>query len=174
MYYRVATQVDAAPTWQWRSTVLSSLQTLIKFLQVYRAFPQDRLRVFSSSSREDLSEQLRRKNTGGESTSVTAAQFLQQRRLCVPERAGEASECGEQERVFIAVAPNSSSNESSSGAFYQDARGMSPLERRRREIEGGAGGDHDLPYSFTLPNSALQVRAWMKLLSRVQDGAFQP
>jgi hypothetical protein len=24
MYYRVAIQVDAAPTWQWKSTVLSS------------------------------------------------------------------------------------------------------------------------------------------------------
>ena len=160
MYYRVAIQVDPLPTWQWRSTVLSSLQTLFQFLRVYRAFPQDRLRVFSSSSREDLSEQLRRKNAGGESTSVTAAQFLQQRRLCVPERTGKASECGK--------------HESSSGAFYQDARGMSPSERRRREIEGGAGGDHDLPYIFTLPNSAPQVRAWMKLLLRVQEGAFQP
>jgi hypothetical protein len=174
MYYRVAIQGDPLPTWQWRSTVLSSLQTLFQFLQVYRAFPQDRLRVFSSSSREDLSEQLRRKNTGGESTSVTAAQFLQQRGLCVPERTGEASECGERERVLIAVAANSSSHASSSGAFYQDAQGMSPLERRRREIEGGAGGDHDCPYRFTLPNSAPQVRAWMKLLLRVQDGAFQP
>jgi len=88
MYYRVAIQMDLLPTWQWRSTVLSSLQTLFQFLRLYRAFPQDRLRVFSSSSRTDLNEQLRRENTGGESTSVTAAQFLQQRRLCVPERTG--------------------------------------------------------------------------------------
>jgi len=174
MYYRVAIQVDPLPTWQWRSTVLSSLQTLFQFLRLYRALPQDRLRVFSSSSREDLSEQLRLKNTGGESTSVTAAQFLQQRRLCVPERPGGASECREQERILIAVATNSLSKESSKGAFYQDTRGMSPLERRRREIEDGVGGDHDCPYSFTLPNSAPQVRAWMKLLSRVQDGTFQP
>jgi hypothetical protein len=36
MYYRVAIQVDPLPTWQWRSTVLSSLQTLFQFLQVYR------------------------------------------------------------------------------------------------------------------------------------------
>lgn len=43
MYYRVAIQADPLPTWQWRSTVLSSLQTLFQFLQVYRAFPQDRL-----------------------------------------------------------------------------------------------------------------------------------
>jgi len=174
MYYRVAIQVDPLPTWQWRSTVLSSLDTLFQFLRVYHAFPQNRLRVFSSSSREDLSEQLRRENTGGESTSVTAAQFLQQRRLCVPERTGEVSESREQERVLIAVATNSLSNESSKGAFYQDTGDMSPLERRRREIEDGAGGDHDCPYSFTLPNSAPQVRAWMKLLSGVQDGVIQP
>jgi hypothetical protein len=174
MYYRVAIQVGPLPTWQWRSTVLSSQKTLFQFLRLYRAFPQDRLRVFSSFSREGLNEQFRRESTGGESTSITAAQFLQQRRLCVPERTGEASECGEQERVLIAVAFNSSSNESNRGAFYQDTRGMSPLERRRREIEDGTGGDHDCPYRFTLPNSAPQVRAWMKLLSRVQDGALQP
>ena len=168
MYYRVATQVGAAPTWQWKSTILSSLDTLFQFLRLYHALPQDCLRVFSCSSREDLNEQLRRENTGGESNSVTAAQFLQQRRLCVPERACEVSECGEQERVLITVAPNASSNGSSRGAFSQDARGMSPLERRRLEIEGGTGGDHDLPYRFTLPNSSPQVRAWMKLLLRVQ------
>jgi hypothetical protein len=174
MYYRVAIQVAPLPTWQWRSTLLSSLQTLFQFLRLYRAFPQDRLRVFSSSSREDLSEQLRHENTGGESTSVMAAQFLQQRRLYVPERTGEASERGEQERTLVAVATNSSSNESAREAPYRDVRSMSLLERRRLEIEGGTGGDHDLPYCFTLPNSALQVRAWMKLLSRVQDRAFQP
>jgi len=50
MYYRVAIQMEPLPTWQWRSTVLSSLQTLFQFLRLYRAFPQDRLRVFSSSS----------------------------------------------------------------------------------------------------------------------------
>ena len=174
MYYRVATQGGAAPTWQWKSTVLSELSTLFQFLRLYRALPQDRLRVFSCSSREDLNEQMRRENTGGESTSVTAVQFLRQRRLCVPERACEVLECGEQERVLIAVATNASSNGSSGGVFSQDTRGMSPLERRRLEIEGGTGGDHDLPYRFTLPNSAPQIRAWMKLLLRVQNGAFQP
>ncbi len=33
MYYRVAIQVDPLPTWQWRSIVLSSLQTLFQFLR---------------------------------------------------------------------------------------------------------------------------------------------
>ncbi len=37
MYYRVAIQVDAAPTWQWKSTVLSELSTLFQFLRLLRA-----------------------------------------------------------------------------------------------------------------------------------------
>ncbi len=31
MYYRVAIQVDSSPTWQWKSAVLSSLQTVFQF-----------------------------------------------------------------------------------------------------------------------------------------------
>jgi hypothetical protein len=43
------------------------------------------------------------------------------------------------------------------------------LDRRRLEVERGAGGDHDLLYEFTLPTSTLQVLAWVKLLVRVQE-----
>ncbi len=64
MYYRVAIQVDAVPTWQWKSTVLSSLDTLFHFLRLFRALPHDQLRVFSSSSREGLAEQLEQENQG--------------------------------------------------------------------------------------------------------------
>src|SRR5260370_21712076 len=85
MYYRVAIQVDERD-WRWVSTVLSSLDTIFRFLRLYRAFPQDRLRVFSSSSRESLHEQLARENSGRESHSVTAAQFLRERLLSSGER----------------------------------------------------------------------------------------
>ena len=44
------------------------------------------------------------------------------------------------------------------------------LEKRRIEIEFGHAGDKDVPYSFTLPASAPQVMAWVKLLNRVQQG----
>lgn len=76
MYYRVAIQVDASPTWKWKSTALSSLNILFQWLRLYCALPQDRLRVFSSSSREELDELLARENNGGASASSTAAQFL--------------------------------------------------------------------------------------------------
>ena len=86
MYYRVAIrqerdQLNRPLSWQWQSTPLSSLNTLLQFLRLYRALPQNRLRVFSSSSREELKEQLVRENNGLGSNSVTAAQFLQQRML---------------------------------------------------------------------------------------------
>jgi hypothetical protein len=81
MYYRVAIQGDVSPTWQWKSTTISSLDPLFQFLRRFHDLPQDHLRVFSSSSREELSEQLVRENNGLGSHSVTAAQFLQERML---------------------------------------------------------------------------------------------
>jgi hypothetical protein len=72
MYYRVAIQGDAQPPRKWQSTALSSLNILLQWLQFYRAFPHERLRIFSSPSREELNEQLARENQGLESTSVPA------------------------------------------------------------------------------------------------------
>ena len=154
MYYRVAIQVDASPTWQWKSTVLSSLNILLHWLQFYRAFPHDRLRIFSSSSREALNEQLVRENQGLASTSVPATQFLQER-MIAPR--------GNEQTASMAAASRPSPYESS----------RSPLEKRREELERGAGGDHDLPYRFILPTSLPQVLAWVKLLARVQQGDLQ-
>ena len=84
MYYRVAIQVDAVPTWQWKSTVLSQLSTLFRFLRLYSALPQGRLLVCSSPSREGLQEQLEQENQGLASKAVTAAHFLQERRIQLP------------------------------------------------------------------------------------------
>ena len=81
MYYRVAIQGDSSVLWQWKSTVLSSLDTVLQFLRLYRALPLDRLRVFSSSSRGELQSQLEQENKGLPSTSLTAAQFLSERML---------------------------------------------------------------------------------------------
>ena len=44
MYDRVAIQVDAAPAWQWKSTVLSSLDTLFHFLRLFGALPLEKLK----------------------------------------------------------------------------------------------------------------------------------
>ncbi len=47
------------------------------------------------------------------------------------------------------------------------------LESRRLELERGAGGDHDSPYTFALPLSMPQTLAWVELLVKVQQGALE-
>jgi hypothetical protein len=166
MYYRVAIQVDASPTWQWKSTKLSSLNILLQWLQYYRVLPHGRLRIFSSSSKEELKEQLVRENQGLLSTSAIATQFLQERMLAPREavREGSASETrGNERTTSIATLIESSLAEGS----------RSPLEQRRDELERGAGGDHDLPYRFTLPTSMPQVLAWLTLQVRAQQSDLQ-
>lgn len=136
MYYRVAIQrrgdqLDRPPSWQWKSTVLSSLQTLFQFLRLYGALPQDQLRVFFSSSREGLEEQLAQENRGHESDSVTAAQFLRERMICSPQVARRTSEReggSYQERVSTAVATQPSLNESCKGVTTLHRGALSALE----------------------------------------------
>lgn len=53
MYYRLAIQqgrdyLDQKAPWQWKSTALSSLQSLFQVLRLYGALPQEHLRVFSA------------------------------------------------------------------------------------------------------------------------------
>lgn len=179
MYYRVAIQRERdqrnrPPSWQWKTTVLSSLQTLFQWLRLYSALPQDHLRVFSSSSREDLEEQFIQENKGLGSASVTAAQFLQTRMI---QSRGVTSVCGSRKHqgtASITVSTETRLDESSRAAYALDARSMSLLERRRLELELGTGGDHDVPYNFALSLSMPQVLAWMRLLVRVHRGELQP
>jgi hypothetical protein len=74
----------------------------------------------------------------------------------------------------IAISIASASNESNWGASVLDQSGEGFLEKRRVELEHGAGGDHDQPYQFRLPSSLPQALAWTKLLVRVQQGEIQP
>ena len=55
-----------------------------------------------------------------------------------------------------------------------DKHCMSWIEVRRLEVELGAGGDHDRPYTWSLPPSAPHVLAWMKLRALRERGAFEP
>ena len=177
MYYRVAIQVDASSTWRWKSTTLSELSVVFQWLRLYHMLPQDRLRVFSSCSREGMNEQLARVNQGLESTSVTAAQFLKERMIgssAVVWGASAYVTQGNERATSIAVVTEPQQGKSDREAQPLTERGVSFLEQRRVELERGAGGDHDCPYRFTLPISIPQVLAWVKLLARVKDGALQP
>ncbi len=173
MYYRVAIQAGTPPGWQWKSTALSSLDTLFQFLRLLWALPHEQLRVFTSSSREGLEEQLVQENQGLLSLSVTAAQFLRERLILSPAAVRPTPE-GEEgmpaEGVSGAVTTEHPENERGGGENVLESRAMSVLDRRREELERGPGGDHDLPYRFALPPAPPQILAWMTLLARVQQG----
>src|SRR5215469_2587373 len=181
MYYRVAIQADTSTRWRWCSTVLSSLDTVFRFLRLYYA-PLEHLLVFSSGSCEEIDEQLARENQGLGSSSVTAAQFLQERLIRSPEMAQGTPERDEgadrrwQPSLMGAIAARSHPSVKENGTEGNGlcATGMSALERRRLELELDAGGDHDVPYHFALPRSLPQVLAWMRLLGRVQRGEVEP
>jgi len=176
MYYRVAIQVNQQPTWQWRSTALTSLEALFGFLRLYRVIPQDRLRVFSSTSREDLNEQLVQENQGRLTNSVTAAQFLYERGMGSREMTPEVSARRARTRTGTLVAAGAipPSTESSILPHAPAEWSSSILESRRLELERGAGGNHDSPYTFALPLSMPQTLAWVELWVKVQQGALEP
>ena len=167
MYYRVAIQGDLSTPWRWKSTVLSDLSALLQFLRLYQAFPQDRLRVFSSSSREEMHEQLMRENQGLVSLSVTVTQFLQERMICSIQGTSDHKGPGHQGKTCVSVSPLIGVNKSNSTTHTLDEKRTSSFERRRLELELGTGGDHDMPYSFALPSSLSQVLTWVSLLASV-------
>jgi hypothetical protein len=168
MYYRVAILVNPSPLWQWKSTVLSSLDALFQWLRRYHALPQEHLRVFSAPSCEGIDEQFVREKKGLGSHSITAAQFLQERRIQIQERGErvrEGREDGRRGAASLAVATNPSVHEGVQGAYA-----LSEREARER----GAGGDHDCPYTFTLPAFLPQALAWSSLLAKVRSGEIEP
>jgi hypothetical protein len=177
MYYRVAIQSIQSATWQWKSTPLSSLDALFQWLRWHRAFPHDRLRIFSSSSREGMNQQLVRENQGQGSTSVTAIDFLCERKLSSPEVSGGTAAYvaqGHGRRVSGGVSVGTRLNESGRATLALDECSSSTQERRRLGLELGATGDRDVPYRFALPASMPQVLAWVQLLARVRREELQP
>src|SRR5438477_3038652 len=75
IYYRLALQTSQSPTWTWKSTVLTSLEAVLGLLKIYRSVPKERIRVFLSSSTEEMDEMLKRENQGLPSTAVTVDQL---------------------------------------------------------------------------------------------------
>jgi hypothetical protein len=55
-----------------------------------------------------------------------------------------------------------------------DEHCVSWIEVRRLEVELGAGGDHDLPYTWSLPVSSSHMLAWTRLLARRARGELVP
>ena len=192
MIYRVALWMDQSSRWKWKSTVLSTPGTLFHFLRIYDGVAKNRLRVFFASSRELMNEMLVRENNGLVSNSVTVEQFLKDgRRIPVLKMKQLESELGlhankelvtktvitgqlgEEGPAFPASLTSEPANMVISGAplHYWKTRS---LELLQEESGGSRGGDHDTPYTFTLPSSMRQALAWTRLLAKVHRGELEP
>ncbi len=183
MYYRVAMQKHTLSPWQWKSTALSSLDALFQWLRIYSSLPLDRLHVFSARAREEINELLARENNGLHSSSVTAAQFLQERGICshsmtraAPRSGSEAVEDQRLAPVAVSLSPvlKQENNTAEPATTWNKEWSTNAWERRRFELEHGTGGDHDVSFTFALPVSMPQLLAWMRLLVKVQRGELQP
>ncbi len=130
IYYRIALLGSQSATWRWRSGPLTSLDSVLGLLNIYRCMPRERIRVFLSTSAEHMDEMLSRANQGFFSTGINVDQLW-------------------------------------------DKHYMSWIEVRRLEIELGAGGDQDLPYTWLPPSGSL-ILAWTKLRTRRVGGDFVP
>jgi hypothetical protein len=181
-YYRIALQHRQSALWMWKTTILTSLAAVLQLLKIYRSLPQNRLRIFTASTKGQLDEMLCLENAGQFSGSSTAAQFLLERKLSVPGMThhiseqvvteGEGGEPAEQELTIVAHSSLCVSSSRVVGSFHNE--GISLLERRRLELEDGWGGDHPTPYRFTLPSTTPQMLAWIRLRARVQEGELTP
>jgi hypothetical protein len=195
-YYRLAVQDRQTTHWIWKTTAVTSLQAVFQLLRIYRVLPQNDTRVFTASSKEDLGEMLSRENRGLVTSSVTAAQFLHERNICVPERAQNASEqrvstqmvqpgtnvatwakelwerytAAQTAQQEASVTATSFMRESIATTATSSSLGMRVLDTKRLEVELGPGGDHDAPYLFTLPIPLKERLAWVRLQTRVQAG----
>lgn len=177
-YYRLALQHRHTAVWTWKSTVVTSLGTVFQLLRMYRVLPLERLRVCSSTCREDLVTHMpdcaRNHST---MRSVSATEFLHERKLQVGEVTQQVPDRGTAEttpRQPTALALASSWHVSSGVSGSPGANGGAELERKRLANERGPGADHDLPYTFALPTSLPQILAWIRLSAKVRSGELEP
>jgi hypothetical protein len=179
MFYRVALQKVPSGLWRWESPVIASVEELVRLLGLYRSIPRSQLRVFVASSIEGLDLLLGREAKGLASSSIPVEHLLPGRwRTSHSLSQLELRHFESALRTCESVGMGASSTGGEPSLHEQ--RRSPPLEgkrdvldRRRLEVECGAGGDHDLPYEFTLPTSMPQVLAWVKLLVRVRESDLQ-
>ena len=113
MYYRVAIQGSQSAIWRWKSSMLTSLHSVLGLLKLYSCVPRKHIRVFLFTSPDQMDEMLSRANQGLLSTAITIDQlwdqhcisWIQVRRLEV-----ELGACGDHDQPYNWGLPLSSSH----------------------------------------------------------------
>src|SRR5207244_3117426 len=171
IFYRVACWEVELSTWKWKSTRLSSLNSVLMFLRVYSILPKDRLRIFFASSVAMLDHMLKRENQNLLSNSMTAEQFA----------TGEKHVNGQEIRHLEAEIAIRENKTVITNAFTPVPIGYMVKTPSSESfaagyptMERGPGGDHDTPYIFTPAETLPQAIIWIKLLAKVRRGELEP
>lgn len=171
IYYRIAFQGEYSPGWQWKSTILISLNSVFAFLNVYRVFPKDRTRIFFASRTLLLDQMLARENAGLVSNSIRTDHLLHGRqaihRLEMQRMETELLVSVNREVATLNPEPVHARH----GAESLKASSFS-TDSLAQEREPGS--DHEIPYHFAAADSWPQALAWIKLLAKVHRGELEP
>src|SRR5205807_5201962 len=112
MYYRVAIRGGHSATWRWKSPLFNSLHGVLGVLNLYRAMPEEHIRVFLFTSTQQLDAMLKRANQGRLTTAIAVKQlwdahyisWMEVRRLEI-----ELGEGGDHDQPYDGHLPSSSS-----------------------------------------------------------------
>ena len=82
MYYRVAIRGGHSATWRWKSPLFNSLHGVLGVLNLYRAMPEEHIRVFLFTSTQQMDAMLQRANQGKLSTAIAVKQLWDAHHTC--------------------------------------------------------------------------------------------
>ena len=180
IYYRIASQKRQSTEWEWKSTVLNSLESVFRLCRLYNAVPRDRLRVFMASSATYMDVLLVRENLGLPSNSLTVDELIHDHQsVTVPDIRRFELELGWREEPEIAEPAYAltSNQESAADASSEGEQEQKPAPDGPPTIEHDyepEAGDHDIPYTFAFPEYTPHALAWIRLRSRVLAGELVP
>lgn len=113
IYYRLALQGSQSATLRWKSSLLTSLDGVLGVLKLYRCMPREHIRVFLSSSPEQLEAMLWRENQGLLSTAIMVDQLYDRYRVSwieVRRLEMELGAAGDQDQTYAWSLPPSISH----------------------------------------------------------------
>jgi hypothetical protein len=75
IYYRVAIRGSNSAIWHWKSPLFNSLHGVLGVLNLYRAMPEERIRVFLFTSTQQMDTMLQRANQRRLTTAIAVKQL---------------------------------------------------------------------------------------------------
>ncbi len=73
--YRVAIRGSHSAIWRWKSPLFNSLHGVLGVLNLYRAMPEEHVRVFLFTSTQQMDAMLKRANQGRLTTAIAVKQL---------------------------------------------------------------------------------------------------